>query len=72
MLYRIGKPKLYHPTYHPAYIRPDSDIESGGVSWVHVAGKDDISPQHSGYDSRCAWCWLNATHSEETHLRGCE
>ena len=38
---------------------------------THVASGTDRTPVHfqypRGYDSRCGWCYLNATHSEQAH-----
>lgn len=40
---------------------------------TRVTGPDDYSPVHhtypTGYDSRCGWCWLGVTHSEDEHAR---
>lgn len=38
---------------------------------THLAGPDDVSAYHhqypTGYDSRCSWCWLGYSHSEDAH-----
>ena len=44
---------------------------SNGIH-THVADADDFSPTHdraSAYDSKCGWCYLNASHSEREHAR---
>ena len=54
---------------------------SGWVRWVeggdhaaymHAAGPDDGTAEHwiyGGYDDRCGWCYLGATHTEAAHDR---
>jgi hypothetical protein len=45
----------------------------GSEHAVHAAGKGDTSPTHltypRGYDHRCGWCWLNASHTRNEHER---
>lgn len=54
---------------------PEDDRRGdGAVSGTHSTGPTDCSPRHlcggAGYDSRCGWCWLGASHTEDEHRRG--
>lgn len=44
----------------------------GGIGRVHRATRDDVSPVHKhwepgGYNGKCGWCWLGASHSVDAH-----
>lgn len=46
-------------------------LSDGRGAYVHLASADDTSAAHRtypiGYDSDCAWCWLNAPHTDDAH-----
>jgi len=46
----------------------DIEQSDGGLHAVHLAGRRDISAIYrAAYESKCGWCWLNATHSAAAH-----
>lgn len=57
--------------------RHDLYVPTGAYQYLHVAGKDDVSPLYrdwveGNYDARCSCCYLGHAHSEEHHRQQAE
>lgn len=49
------------------YWKSENYFEEYG--WLFTAGKSDMSNTNIKYDSRCNWCYIGASHTEDAHAK---
>jgi hypothetical protein len=60
--------ELVEHTSSGRYVRRVAGMTSGGYPLsIFLAGREDETPAHRGYDSACSWCWVGANHSAAAH-----